>query len=96
MARNQTSAEKRHAQSEKRRLHNKAIKSECRTYAKQFVELVMKKDKDAAEAKLKQLQSALDSASLKGVVTKNAASRKKSRMNHLFNNTFVKQAAAAN
>ena len=94
MARNQTSAEKRHAQSEKRRMRNKAIKSECRTYAKQFVELVLKKDKDASAAKLKQLQSALDSARLKGVVSLNAASRKKSRMTRLYNNTFVKQAAA--
>ena len=95
MAKNQTSAEKRHAQSEKRRMHNKAIKSECRTYAKQFIELVGKKDKEAAQAKLKQLQSRLDSARLKGVISLNAASRKKSRMTRLFNATFAEQKSAA-
>ena len=40
MAGKKSSAEKRHAQSEVRRLHNKAIKSTCKTYAKQFVEAV--------------------------------------------------------
>ena len=40
MARNQTSAQKRFRQSEVRRMHNKAIKSECHTYVRQFVEAV--------------------------------------------------------
>ena len=52
-----SSAEKRHAQSEVRRLHNKAIKSTCRTYAKQFVEAVQAKDQKLAEEKYKQLQT---------------------------------------
>lgn len=88
MARNQTSAEKRFAQSEVRRLHNKAIKSECRTYVRQFVEAVSAKDEKLAEEKLRALDSKLDSARSKGVLTRNAVSRKKSRMAILFNKTF--------
>ncbi len=88
MAGKQTSAEKRYAQSEVRRLHNKAIKSTCKTYAKQFVEAVQAKDQKAAEEKYKLLQKTLDSARSKGVMTRNAVSRKKSRMMNLYNYTF--------
>ncbi len=94
MATKKSSAEKRYAQSEVRRLHNKAIKSECRTYAKQFVEAVMKKDSAAAQEKLTTLVSKLDSARSKGVLTRNAVSRKKSRMQKLYNVTFGANAAA--
>lgn len=84
-----TSAQKRFEQSERRRIHNHAIKSECRTYAKQFVEAVHSKDEKLAEEKLRVLTSRLDSARSKGVVTRNAAARKKSRMQTLFNKTFA-------
>ena len=89
MAGKKTSAEKRYAQSEVRRLHNKAIKSTCKTYAKQFVESVHVKDQKLAEEKYKKLQKELDSARSKGVLTRNAVSRKKSRMMKLFNVTFA-------
>ena len=88
MAGKQTSAEKRYAQSEVRRLHNKAIKSTCKTYAKQFIEADHAKDQKLAEEKYKTLQKELDSARSKGVLTRNAVSRKKSRMMKLFNVTF--------
>lgn len=90
MAGKNTSAEKRHAQSEVRRLHNKAIKSTCKTYAKQFVEAVQAKDQKLAEETYKKLQKELDSARTKGVLTRNAVSRKKSRMMNLYNVTFAK------
>jgi len=90
-----TSAEKAFAQSEVRRLHNKAIKSECRTCAKQFVEAVQKKDSKLAGEKLNKLVSELDSARSKGVLTRNAVSRKKSRMMKLFNVSFADKTAAA-
>ena len=93
MAGKKSSAEKRHAQSEVRRLHNKAIKSTCRTYAKQFVEAVHAKDQKLAEEKLKCLVSELDSARSKGVLTRNAVSRKKSRMQKLYNVSFAAPAA---
>ena len=92
MARNQTSAQKRFRQSEVRRMHNKAIKSECRTYIRQFVEAVQAKDSKLAQEKLVLLTSKLDSARSKGVLKRNAVSRKKSRIQKLYNVTF----AAAN
>ena len=92
MARNQTSAQKRFRQSEDRRLHNKAIKSECRTYVRQFIEAVQAKDQKLAEEKLRIMVSKLDSARSKGVLKRNSVSRKKSRMPNFFNKTI----AAAN
>ena len=93
MATKKTSAEKRHAQSEVRRLHNKATKSTCKTYARQFVEAVHAKDKALAEKTLNTLVSQLDSARSKGVLTRNAVSRKKSRMMKLYNVSFAAEAA---
>lgn len=93
MATKKSSAEKRHEQSEARRLHNKAIKSSCKTYAKQYVEAVQAKDKALAETRLRTLVSNLDSARSKGVLTRNAVSRKKSRMMKLFNVTFATESA---
>ena len=93
MAVKKTSAEKAFAQSEVRRLHNKAIKSTCKTYARQFVEAVHAKDQALAEAKLKLLVSNLDSARSKGVLTRNAVSRKKSRLMKLYNVSFAATAA---
>ena len=92
MARNQTSAQKRFRQSEVRRLHNKAIKSECRTYVKKFIEAVQAKDAKLAQEKLVTMTSRLDSARSKGVLKRNAVARKVSRMQKLYNVTF----AAAN
>ena len=92
MARNQTSAQKRFRQSEVRRMHNKAIKSECRTYVKQFIEAVQAKDAKLAQEKLVTMTSRLDSARSKGVLKRNAVARKVSRMQKLYNVTF----AAAN
>ena len=93
MATKKTSAEKRYAQSEVRRLHNKAIKSTCKTYARQFVEAVHAKDKALAEKTLNTLVSQLDSARSKGVLTRNAVSREKSRMMKLYNVSFAAEAA---
>lgn len=93
MAKKQTSAEKAFKQSEVRRLHNKAIKSSCRTCAKQFVEAVHAKDQNAAQEKLRQLVKQLDTARGNGVLTRNAVSRKKSRMMKLYNVSFAAPAA---
>jgi small subunit ribosomal protein S20 len=89
-----SSAEKRHRQSEERRLRNKAVKSSVRTSAKKFVVLARKKDMGNAEAALKDMIKKLDTAARKGIIKKNAASRKKSRMQRLFN-SLTAQAPAA-
>jgi small subunit ribosomal protein S20 len=80
-----SSAEKRHRQSEERRLRNKAVKSAVRTSAKKFVTLARQKDIAASESALKDMIKKLDTAAGKGIVKKNAAARKKSRMQRLFN-----------
>jgi small subunit ribosomal protein S20 len=80
-----SSAEKRHRQSEERRKRNKAVKSSVRTSVKRFVVLARKKDTNEAEAALKDMIKKLDSAARKGIIKKNAAARKKSRMQRLFN-----------
>jgi small subunit ribosomal protein S20 len=88
-----SSAEKRHRQSEERRLRNKAVKSSVRTSAKKFVVLARKKDMENAEAALKDMIKKLDTAAGKGIIKKNAASRKKSRMQRLFNSLTVQAPA---
>ena len=90
MAKKKSSAEKRHRQSEERRLRNKSVKSSVRTSAKKFVVLARKPGRSAAdlgetEAALKDMIKKIDTAAQKGIIKKNTAARKKSRMQKLFN-----------
>ncbi|GHU43724.1 30S ribosomal protein S20 [Spirochaetia bacterium] len=91
MAKKRTSAEKRYRQSEERRLRNKAVKSSVRTSVRKFVEATQKKDPPAAEEALKAMIKKIDTAARKGVIKKNAAARKKSRMQRLFNTLKIAQ-----
>jgi small subunit ribosomal protein S20 len=77
-------------------MRNKAVKSASRTYARKYVEAVHAKDASSAEAALKTLVKALDTAAGKGVISKNAAARKKSRMMKLYNVSFSAPTAPAN
>lgn len=70
------SAKKRLRQSEKRRKHNKAIRSSIRTRFRRLKEM---SDPAAAEEELQQLYAELDRAASKGVVHPNKAARKKSQ-----------------
>ena len=95
MAKKKNSAAKRHRQSEARRIANKSVKTAARGAARKFVEASAKKDEAASEAQLKSLIKRLDSAARKGIIAKNAAARKKSRMQKRFNAVFgVKKAAS--
>jgi small subunit ribosomal protein S20 len=85
LAKKKSSAEKRHRQSEVRRIRNKAVKSAVRTSAKKFLILAQKKETAEADAALKDMIRKIDSAANKGIIKKNAAARKKSRMQRLFN-----------
>ncbi|GAB6391688.1 MAG: 30S ribosomal protein S20 [Treponematales bacterium] len=78
-------AEKRHRQSEERRMKNKAVKTEVRTWAKRAAESAKKKDAAGAEAALRLMIKKIDTAARKGIIKKNAAARKKSRMQRLCN-----------
>lgn len=78
------SVEKRDRQNAKRRLRNRAAKSTCRTAVKKFNAAVVAGDKEAAKEALALSAKLLDSAASKGVIHKNTASRKKSRMAQAF------------
>lgn len=82
------SAAKRHRESEVRRMRNKSAKSAIHTSERKFVEAVHAKDKALASEKLKELIKGLDTAAGKGILTKNAVARKKSRMTKFFNASF--------
>jgi small subunit ribosomal protein S20 len=84
LAKKKDSAEKRHRKSEERRLQNKSTKSAVRTSVKKFVALAQKKDPEA-ETALREMIKKIDTASRKGIIPKNTAARKKSRMQRYFN-----------
>jgi len=85
MAKKQSSAEKRHKQSEVRRLRNKSVKSAIRSSAKKVLVFTQKKDKEKAAESLRDMIKKIDSAARKGIIKKNTAARKKSRMQKLYN-----------
>jgi small subunit ribosomal protein S20 len=85
MATKQSSAEKRHRQSEERRIRNKSVKSAVRTAAKKTAACIQKKDAAGAEAALQDMIKRIDTAANKGIIHKNAAARKKSRMQRHYN-----------
>jgi small subunit ribosomal protein S20 len=85
LATKNTSAEKRQKQNEKRRIRNKQAKSSVRTAAKKVVIAAHGKDKVAAEAALLDMIKQIDTAAGKGIIKKNTAARKKSRMQRMVN-----------
>ena len=86
MAKKRSSAEKRHRQSEERRMRNKAAKNAVRTSVKKFIISVQKKD-PASETALRDMIKKIDTAARKGIIKRNAAARKKSRMQRFYNNS---------
>jgi len=91
LAKKSSSAEKRHRQSEDRRMRNKTAKSAVRTSVKKFIALAQKKEVQPSEAALKEMVKKIDTASRKGIIKKNAAARKKSRMQRYFNSVKAAQ-----
>lgn len=74
------SAEKRHRQSEVRRARNHAWKARLRTLVKKVRTALDLKDVAAAESELKVTARELDKAVSKGVLHRNNASRRLSRL----------------
>jgi small subunit ribosomal protein S20 len=74
------SAIKRTKTNEKRRLRNASQKSALRTAVKQADQAVVGTDVNAAKDALVLAQKKLDKAATKGLIHKNAAARKKSRL----------------
>jgi len=71
---------KRVRQTEKNTLRNTAVKSKIKTYVKKFETVCLSKDREAIEKMLKETIKVLSSASSKGIIHKNTASRKISRL----------------
>ncbi|MDR2453978.1 MAG: 30S ribosomal protein S20 [Bifidobacteriaceae bacterium] len=71
---------KRIRTNEKRRLRNQSVKSELKTYVRRTREAIAAGDKDAAEAALRVAARKLDKAAAKGVIHKNQANNRKSKL----------------
>jgi len=71
------SQKKRNRQNEKRRLRNKAVRSELKTRIKRAEQAAVAGDH---EAELRVAVKRIDQAAAKGVLHKNAANRQKSRL----------------
>jgi len=66
--------------SNRRHLRNISIKSELHSLSKKVEDLIAAKKFDEAKTALKAFLSKLDKAALKGIVHRNVASRKSSRL----------------
>jgi small subunit ribosomal protein S20 len=77
---NTTSAERRMRNSARKRLHNRSIKSRLKTLERAYADAVAGGKKDDANAAYRNLSSAFDKAAKSGVIHKNKAGRKKSRL----------------
>lgn len=74
------SAIKRNKQNEKRRIRNRVYRGQARTYIARARTAIAEKDAVAAEATTLVAIAALDKAAQKGVIHKNNAARRKSRL----------------
>lgn len=82
------SAKKRVKVSEKKNLQNRMIKSGVHTAIKKL-ESVISADPKNASVQLSATSAALDKAAAKGVISKNAADRKKARLARQLNKATV-------
>lgn len=71
---------KRAKQNVVRRLRNVSVKSRIKTLTKNVNEILQKKDLDETRKTYKLLTKSLDKAAQKGIIHKNTANRKKSRL----------------
>jgi small subunit ribosomal protein S20 len=76
---NIASAKKRNRQNEKRRLRNRVYRGRARTFISQARTAIMANDENVEE-KVRQAISALDRAAVNGVIHRNNAARRKSRL----------------
>lgn len=87
---NHKSALKRHRQSEKKRIRNTAVKSTIKTSIKGIRESIKAGDAKEAATRLKKTGTQLDKAVTKGVLHRNNASRKISRLTTAVNSISAK------
>ena len=82
---NHKSALKRARQTEKRNARNRALRSTFRTHIKKFNAFLDAKDYENAAAELPNLHKTIDTAVTKGIIHKNNAARRKSRLTQAIN-----------
>ncbi len=75
-----SSAVKAHRVAEKQAQRNKPINSSVKTAITKARKLILQKDFDAAQEAVKEASVALDRAAQKGVIHRNNAARRKSRL----------------
>lgn len=80
---------KRVRQAEKRRLRNQSVKTKIKTYIGKLEAALPSKNKDEIEKILKETVKIITSASSKGIIHKNTASRKISRITKKVNAALV-------
>ena len=71
---------KRNRQTEIRKARNKSTRSSLKTQIKRYLETVESGDADASTGAFRDVSKALDQAAAKGVIHKNTAANKKSRL----------------
>lgn len=76
---NTASAQKEIRKNARRRQRNRLVKVKTRTVVKHAAQAIEDGEQNAADA-IRQAQTELDSAAAKGIIHKNAAARKKSRL----------------
>lgn len=82
---------KRMKQAERARLRNKSVKSAIKTIVKRFETALSEQNFEEAKTLLNEIYRKLDKAVSKGVLHKNTAARKKSRLSEKLN--FAQQSA---
>jgi small subunit ribosomal protein S20 len=76
---------KRNRQNEKRQMRNKAVRSELKTRSKNALLVAASGDSEQAAEALRLAQQRIDTAVAKGVLHKNTAARRKSRLSRQVN-----------
>ncbi|RJR15949.1 MAG: 30S ribosomal protein S20 [Nitrospiraceae bacterium] len=74
-------------------VENKSAKNMLKTLSKKVEKAVAEKNKDTAGTALKEIISAVDKAARKGLIHRNTASRKVSRLTKLVNSILPSEAA---
>jgi len=83
------SAEKRARQAAVRTERNRRVKSVVKTSIRRFKEALQSGDGESAREKLKAAIRQIDKAAARGVIHKNNAARRKSRLTRLFNTSVT-------
>lgn len=83
------SAEKRVRQNVKRELRNRRTKSLLKTTIRRFEESLQGGDMEEAKVTLNAAVRQIDRATTRGVVHKNTAARKKSRLSRIYNQSLA-------